>query len=66
MAKRITINYEKKPCYDIVFTEDFELLTDELAVFDIEEKKLAVICDTNTERLFADAVVSKLTGHCKK
>lgn len=66
MANRMTINYEKKPCYDIVFTEDFEILTDELAAFDVEERKLAVICDTNTERLFADAVVSKLTGHCKK
>lgn len=66
MANRMTINFEKKPCYDIVFTEDFELLTDELAAFDIEERKLAVICDSNTERLFADAVIAKLTGHCKK
>lgn len=66
MANRMTINYEKKPCYDIVFTEDFELLRDELAAFGIEERRLAVICDTNTERLFADAVVSKLTEYCKK
>lgn len=66
MASRMTINYEKKPCYDIVFTKDFELLADELAAFDIEERKIAVICDSNTERLFSETVVSKLTGHCKK
>lgn len=66
MADRMTINYEKKPCYDIVFTEDFALLADELAAFDIKERKLAVICDTNTERLFAETVVSLLTGYCKK
>lgn len=62
----MTINYEKKPCYDIVFTEDFELLADELAAYDIKERKLAVICDTNTKRLFAETVVSLLTGYCKK
>jgi len=62
----MTINYEKKPCYDIVFTKDFELLADELAAFDIEERRIAVICDSNTERLFSETVVSKLTGHCKK
>ncbi len=66
MANRMTINYEKKPCYDIVFTEDFSLLADELAAFGIEERRLAIICDTNTERLFADAVSSILAEHCKK
>ncbi|MCM1266432.1 MAG: 3-dehydroquinate synthase [Bacteroidales bacterium] len=66
MAERMTINYEKKPCYDIVFTEDFSLLADELAEFGIETKKLAVICDTNTERLFADTVLSELDGRCAK
>ncbi len=66
MANRMTINYEKKPCYDIVFTEDFALLADELADLGIEERKLAIICDTNTERLFADKVSSLLTVHCKK
>lgn len=62
----MTINYEKKPCYDIVFTEDFALLADELADLGIEERKLAIICDTNTERLFADEVSSQLTACCKK
>lgn len=66
MSDRMTINYEKKPCYDIVFTEDFALLADELTVFAIEQRRIAVICDTNTERLFAENVVSVLTGHCKK
>lgn len=66
MADRMTINYEKKPCYDIVFTGDFELLADELSSLGVEGRRLAVICDTNTERLFAETVVSKLTGHCQK
>ena len=39
MAQRMTINYEKKPCYDIVFTDSFNLLTDELQAFAIENRR---------------------------
>lgn len=66
MADRMTINYEKKPCYDIVFATDFAFLADELAAFGIAERRIAVICDSNTKRLFADLVVSQLTGRCPK
>lgn len=66
MANRMTINCGKKPCYDIVFTENFDLLIDELTAFNIEERRLAVICDSNTKRLFADTLTAMLTGHCKK
>ncbi len=52
MANRMTVNYEKKPCYDIVFTRDFSLLTDELSAFGADGRRVAVICDSNTERLF--------------
>ena len=38
MANRMTINYEKKPCYDIVFTGDFKLLAEELADFGVSER----------------------------
>ena len=30
MANRLTIHYEKKPCYDIVFAPDFGGLLEEL------------------------------------
>lgn len=66
MANRMTINYEKKTCYDIVFTRDFDLLLDELQAFDIENRRAAVIADTNTAALFGDTVKGLLEGHCKK
>ncbi len=66
MADRMTINYEKKPCYDIVFTDDYELLLDELQDFEIENRKIAIIADSNTERLFGESVRKILDGHCKK
>jgi 3-dehydroquinate synthase len=66
MANRMTIHYDKKPCYDIVFTNDFELLVDELQAFDVENRRVAVIADTNTARLFGETVRGMLEGHCKK
>ncbi len=66
MASRMTINYEKKPCYDIVFTDSFDLLADELQAFDVENRKVAVIMDSNTEKLFGHTVQDVLKGHCKE
>ncbi len=66
MANRMTINYEKKPCYDIVFTNSFDLLSDELQAFDIENRRVAIIADSCTEKLFGDAVRSIVEGHCQK
>lgn len=66
MANRMTINYEKKPCYDIVFTKDFDLLMDELQAFEVEDRRVAVIADTNTAALFGDTVKGILEGHCRK
>ena len=66
MANRMTINYEKKPCYDIVFTDSFDLLLDELQAFDVENRRVALITDSNTARLFGGTVQGILNGHCKQ
>lgn len=66
MASRMTINYNKKPCYDIVFTDDFSLLSEELQALDPADRRIAVIADTNTEKLFGSEVLSQLQEICKK
>lgn len=66
MANRMTINYEKKPCYDIVFARDFSLLAEELTDLGVSERKVAVICDSNTERLFGQEVSGELQKCCQK
>lgn len=66
MAERMTINYEKKPCYDIVFTQDFDLLADEMQALGIEGRRVAVIADSNTAKLFGSTVCDILEGHCKE
>lgn len=66
MANRMTINYNKKPCYDIVFADQFDLLVDELQGFQIENRRVAVIADSCTEKLFGTTVCALLSGHCRK
>ena len=66
MSERLTINYEKKPCYDIVFAESFAALTEELSKLNISEKKVCVVTDSHVKGLYGDEVMSLLAGKCKK
>ena len=66
MANRLTINYEKKPCYDIVYASDFDGLLEELQDLGIEERRAAIIADSNTAPLYGEEVKNILDGHCKK
>lgn len=66
MENRLTINYEKKPCYDIVFSSDFGSLLEELKVLGIDERRAAIIADSNTAKLYGEEVKAILAGNCKK
>lgn len=66
MSERLTINYEKKPCYDIVFAESFAELTEELSKLNISEKKVCVVTDSHVKGLYGDEVMSLLARKCKK
>lgn len=66
MADRLTINYEKKPCYDIVYTFDFNGLLEELQDFHIQERRVAIVADSNTASLYGEEIKTLLDGNCKK
>lgn len=66
MAQRLTVNYEKKPCYDIVFSQSFDELGEELAELALTERKLCIITDSNVEPLYADSILACAKAHCKK
>ena len=56
MAQRLTINYEKTPCYDIVFAQDFGGLGEELEELNISQRKLCIVTDSTVEKLYAQNV----------
>ncbi|MCM1263082.1 MAG: 3-dehydroquinate synthase [Butyrivibrio sp.] len=66
MADRMTVNYDKKPCYDIVFAQDFGGLLEELKDLGIEGRRAAIIADTNTAALYGEEIKNILDGNCKK
>ncbi len=66
MSDRLNILYNKKPCYDIVFSGDFQDLAAELAALEIQDKKICVITDSHVASLYGDEVMDILQGICKK
>lgn len=66
MAERITINYEKKPCYDIVFDKSFDCLWEELEKLNASQRKICMITDSHVAGLYGDEVMHILSGKCKK
>ena len=65
MSKLITVNYNQKPCYNIVIENDFLKLAENVTKLEISGRKLAVITDSNVGPLYADKVAQclKETGN---
>lgn len=66
MSSRINILYEKKPCYDIVFSTDFEELIVELGVLSLKSRKVCVVTDSHVKSLYGEEIMSLLNGKCLK
>ncbi|SFB67797.1 3-dehydroquinate synthase [Butyrivibrio sp. YAB3001] len=61
MSSTLTINYEKKPCYDIIFTTDFSELSCKIDELGFKGRKIAIITDSNVSGLYADEVKKVLS-----
>lgn len=66
MSSRINILFEKKPCYDIVFSTDFEELAIELSALSIEHRKICMITDSHVNSLYGEQIMALLAGKCRK
>lgn len=66
MSERLTINYEKKPCYDIVFSVSFDELLEELDKLNIAERKVCIITDSHVAGLYGNEIMQCLNGNCRK
>lgn len=73
-CKRLSVFYQKKPCYDIVLEDSFEKLPEELFKLYSEEngdnllkrRNLCVITDRNVDALFGEEIKKLLQGICKE
>ena len=59
MSEVLNVKYQGEPCYDIVFDNSFDELSDRIKELGFEKRKIAIITDSNVEKLYA-AEISKL------
>ncbi|MDC7295223.1 MULTISPECIES: 3-dehydroquinate synthase [unclassified Butyrivibrio] len=61
MSRTLTVNYENKPCYDIIIDNSFDGLAAAVEQIGKKGRKIAIITDTNVEPLYADDIAAKLS-----
>lgn len=66
MAQRLPILFNKKPCYDIVFSKAFDELLEELQELGADKKRLCIVTDSNVDKLYGEELLNLLTGKCLK
>lgn len=66
MNSRLNILFDKKPCYDIVFSADFQDLLPELQALDLANRKVCVVTDSHVASLYGDEIMDILKGNCTK
>lgn len=66
LSDKITVHYENKPCYDIVYSDSFDGIVEELRKNNIKNKRLCIVTESNVGPLYADELRHILEPHCKK
>ncbi len=62
MSQRMTVNFNSKPCYDIVFSDSFDELPIELEQFDYAARKVCIVTDSNVDPLYAEKLLDVVSG----
>ena len=60
MSKTLTVNYNDKPCYDIVIEPDFNGLVTAFEHLNVTGKKICIVTDSNVGPIYAREVADML------
>lgn len=60
--ERMNILYNRKPCYDIVFTKGFEGLNEEINTLELNGRKACIITDSNVAPLYAQILKDTISS----
>ena len=58
---RLTVHDKSKAIYDIVYSDSFDTLADEIAGLFENKRRICIVTDSNVEKLYADAVKAELS-----
>lgn len=64
--ERLPILYNRKPCYDIVFTRSFDELPAELEMLGAKDRNVCIVTDSRVNECYGEQVLEILKGCCKK
>lgn len=66
MEKTLTVNYQEKPCYDIIFDQSFDGLKEALINLGFENRKFAIVTDSNVDKLYSQEITDLVSGISSK
>lgn len=66
MSERMPVLYQKKPCYDIVFSQSFGELWEELSALECGDKRLCIVTDSKVDELYGEELLHLIEGKCRK
>lgn len=66
MSQRLPVLFNKKPCYDIVFSKTFDGLLEELTGLGAMDRRLCIVTDSSVDTLYGEEVLNILNGNCLK
>lgn len=66
MSQRINVLYNKKPCYDIVITKGFDELSNEMSIFEVTDKKICIITDSQVGPIYSEVAKQVITPLCSQ
>ena len=66
MDNIIQINNEGEHAYDIIFSDNFKILKDELLKLNIEKKRICIVTDSNVAGLYANEVKNLVEMICRQ
>jgi 3-dehydroquinate synthase len=66
LAERLEVQMNKKPCYSIVFSTDWNELAMELSEMELQGRKICIITDSNVDPIYGEVVANAIKPCCKE
>lgn len=66
MSVILPVSFNNKPCYDILIEKDYEKFYEEVQKFDILNRRLCIVTETNVGPHYANQLRDRLAGLCKE
>lgn len=62
----MTVHMDGQPIYDIIFTQSFDALPEEMERLNIKNRRIMVVSDMNVGTIYTQGIVDLLRDYCKE